>query len=545
MKRFIDDYNGERFNILIIGGGITGAAVAYEAASRGLSVALVEKSDFGGATSAATSKLIHGGLRYLSNGEIGLVRESLRERRNLENIAPNFVYPIPCLIGTYRGRGLMNGFYVLKAGMTLYDILSFDKGHTWDKSKSLPVCRTLSRDGVIRLEPGIIREGLTGGFLYYDCASLNPERLTLAFIKSALKYGARVANYAMVEDFVFSFENRVSGAVLYDLINRRRLVITANLVINCAGPWADILLDKALKKRSEHRIRRSEGIHLITKKIKVGRLIGARAPNGRHFFLFPWRNHTLIGTTDREYAGDPDEYRVTKESIMDFIGEINSSFGDSNLKYKDIIHAYGGLRPLVEKQVEGTYGSSRKYEIYDNRKDGIDGLITVEGGKYTTSRNLAEMVVNAAGKKMKWKLEKSIIKNKFLYGSEIEDMGSFLESVTGHDAGFSRETLEYLGKNYGTEYEAVLLLAAQDKSLGKQVNEDGEILAEVVYALRYEMAFTLKDIFFRRTGMGTLGYPGDKLVRAVGRIAARELKWDKARLKNEINEVKAVLSLPR
>ncbi|MGB4269834.1 MAG: FAD-dependent oxidoreductase, partial [Spirochaetota bacterium] len=220
MKRFIEQDTKENFDCIVIGGGITGAAVAYEAASRGLNVALLEKNDFGWATSAATSKLIHGGLRYLNYFEFGLVRESLRERRILENIAPNLVYPFPFMIPNY--NRLENNRWVLKIGMILYDILSYDKGFTWDKSKKIPMHFTLSKEKALQEEPNIHPEGLTAATVYYDCQSIFPERLTLAFIKSAVEYGAKVANYAEVVNFSYT-NNSITGVIVHDKLTNREV----------------------------------------------------------------------------------------------------------------------------------------------------------------------------------------------------------------------------------------------------------------------------------------------------------------------------------
>ena len=427
MKRFLETHKKENFDLVVIGGGITGAAVAYDAASRGLKVALLEKSDFGWATSSATSKLIHGGLRYLNNMEFGLVRASLRERRILENIAPNFVYPIPFMFPNY--DKLMNNKWIMKIGLTLYDILSFDKKHTWDKSKRIPNHKSYSRKKVMETEPGVRKEGLTGAAIFYDCQSIFPERLTLAFVKSAVKYGAQVANYAKVEEFLYTDGKKIAGVKVKDLLSGKSHEVRGTLTVNCGGPWADLVLGLAQKGNGNHQIRRSEGIHIITKKKVYNHAVTLMTPQGRHFFLVPWRGYSLIGTTDREYVGSPDEYRVTRESIEEFISEINSSFGDGNLRYEDVIFSYGGLRPLVDDQTAGTYSSSRKYEIYDNAADGFDGLITVEGGKYTTSRNLAQSVLAMIEKKLGRDLGPCMTDRMYLAGSKIEDMESFLAEV--------------------------------------------------------------------------------------------------------------------
>ena len=542
MKRFVESYDGLPFDLIVVGGGITGASVAYDAASRGLRVALLEKRDFGWATSAATSKLIHGGLRYLAHLEIGLVRESLRERRILENIAPNYVYPLPFLVPTY--EGIKNNKWLIETGMILYDILSFDKGHTWDKAKKLPGHHSLSREEALREVPGLRGEALTGASVYYDCLSLCPERLTLAFVKSAVKHGAHVANYAEVNEFLYGKDSSIMGVKVLDLIGGKEIEIEGKVTINCGGPWADIVLNKAERGQSSHSIRRSEGIHLITRPLVENHAVALMTSGGRHVFLIPWRGHTLIGTTDKEYVGDPDTYKVTRESVEDFLQEINSCFGDGALSFDDVLSAYGGLRPLVEDQVEGTYESSRKYEIYDNMEDGFDGLITVEGGKYTTSRGLAENALKLVGRKLGRKLHDPITDKEHLYGCEIEDIDEFLAGIQKDYPQFAPKTLEYLGRNYGTEFKEVLALADEDRELAEPVTHDGEVLAEVVYAIRNEMAYTLKDILLRRTGIGTLGNPGDDVVTRVGEIAARELGWNDERLAKELDKARRSLSLP-
>jgi len=542
MKRFIEENIKEQFDCIIIGGGITGAAVAYEAASRGLKVALCEKNDFGWATSSATSKLIHGGLRYLNYFEFGLVRESLRERRILENIAPNLVYPFPFMIPNY--NRLENNRWVLKIGMILYDILSYDKAFTWDKSKKIPMHFTLSKEKALKEEPNIRPEGLTAATVYYDCQSIFPERLTLAFIKSAVAYGAKVANYAEVVNFVYS-NNSIAGVIVHDKLTGREVTIKGTIIINCGGPWADIILKKAENGNAKHQIRRSEGIHIITKPMVNTYAVGLMPRKGRHFFLIPWRGYSLIGTTDKEYIGNPDEYKVTKQSIQELLDDVNSAFGDGNLTFKDIKFAYGGLRPLVEDQVEGTYQSSRRYEIYDNAQEGVNGLITVEGGKYTTSRNLAVNVMKLVEKKLQRKLLPSVTHTRYLAGCQIKDLKAFFNTVYSSYPSFKKNTLEVCAKYYGSEVDALMRIAQSNKKYREIVTHDGEILAEVTYAIRHEMARTLSDIVFRRTGICTAGNPGNDVLTLVAETAAKELKWNQKELNRQLKSVQQQLQLPK
>ncbi|MFA5399483.1 MAG: glycerol-3-phosphate dehydrogenase/oxidase [Dehalococcoidia bacterium] len=543
MKRFIESHNNATYDIIVIGGGITGAAVAYEAASRGLSVAMVEKGDFGAATSSATSKLIHGGLRYLANFEIGIVRESLRERRILENIAPNFVYPIPFIVPTYKNS--KDNQWILEPAMIIYDLLSYDKGFTWDRAKRIPQHRHLSRNRVLDLEPVVKAERLTGGIMFYDCASIIPERLTLAFIKSAVKFGAVVSNYSKVEDFTRE-TGKITGVVVRDLLNGKTVEIRGKMTINCAGPWADLVLDVAGGKPGSQHVRRSEGIHVITRSLTRKYVVGALTPNGRHCNILPWRGHSLLGTTDREFTGNPDDYRVTREKIEEFIGEINMSFGDSELvKYSDIKYAYGGLRPLVEDETVDVYKTSRKYEIYDNADDGLQGLITVEGGKYTTSRNLAENVLKTVMNKFGREYKKSITARNYLAGCDIKDMAAFIYSAKISSSDFSETAVDYLARIYGSEFNDVMQIARSDRKYAEPLNADGELPAQALYAVKNEMARTLTDIVLRRTGIGTLGNPGPKVLETVAGIAAGELKWDAARVDSELEKAAKALSVPK
>lgn len=543
MKRFFETPTHDKYDLIVIGGGITGVSVAYEAASQGLSVALFEKGDFGQATSAATSKLIHGGLRYLKNLEFGLVRESLTERKIWENIAPNFVYPLPFMVPTY--NNLKSNKFILFMGMFLYDILSYDKGWTWDKSKKLPLHKTISKKKTLQLEQCLKIKGLTGSSIYYDCQNINPERLTLAVLKSAIAKGATAANYARVSSFIEENGN-IKGVKVIDELTNKEHDIYASVTVNCAGPWADIVLNKAIaNSEKQHQIRRSEGIHIITKKLCNKHAVTVMTKDGRHIMLMPWRNYSLIGTTDKEYNGNPDDYRVSKASIQGLIDDLNENYGCEKIKYEDVLFAYGGLRPLVDDQTEGSYESSRKYEIYDNAKQGINGLITIEGGKYTTSRKLACQANKIIARKLGIKVSKTVTHKNYLAGSEIKDMDMFLGHLLLEFAEFGRETIEYMGKNYGQEAASIFNLAQQNQKLAEKVSHDGELLAEVEYAIDHEMALKLTDIFFRRTGIGTTGYPGDEIFNKVVDLASTKLGWDSQRTKQEIDSAMQFFVLPK
>jgi len=531
LRRYIEEPSCTRFNLVIVGGGITGAAVAYIATARGLSVALFEKKDYGGATSAATSKLIHGGLRYLANMEIRLVRESLRERRILGNIAPNFVYPLPFVLPNYK-RWKGNVWKIL-AGMYLYDLLSYDKKDTWDKSKQLQNHKIIGYRKTIRLEPNLKKENLRNSVYFFDYQSIFPERLTLAFIKSAAEYGAKVSNYSPVEGFIYNSEKRIIGVEVKDTFSGETKNVYADLIVNCGGTWADKILNLAAGKDFKaHKIKRSEGIHIITKKIAGNHVVSLQREDGGHMMIMPWRDHSLIGTTDKEYYGDPDEYRVSKESINDVIQAVNEYFGQK-ISFSDICHAYGGLRPLIDDQTKGSYQTSRKYEVYDNAVDGIEGMITVEGGKFTTSRSLGSEVLKLVSQKLNKPLLDSVSDNLYLSGCEIRDMKQFIIKQHLNYKDFSKKTIEYISRNYGTDSKVVFQIARDEPRYAEVISHDGEILAEIVYAIKYESAKTLRDIMLRRTGTGTLGNPGKEIITKITEIAAEMLKWDRIRIEEE------------
>lgn len=541
LKRYIEERGPDKFDLVIVGGGITGAAVAYIAAARGLSVALFEKKDYGGATSAATSKLIHGGLRYLANGELKLVRESLRERRILGNIAPNFVYPLPFIMPMYkRWRG---NIWKMLIGMFLYDLLSYDKKDTWDRSKKLQNHRLINHRKTIRVEPNLRMENLRNAFYFFDYQSIFPERLTLAFIKSATEYGASVSNYTPVEGFLFGEGRKITGVKVKDLFTGREKEVHADLVINCGGTWADKILGLAAGTDNLiHRVKRSEGIHIITKKIAGHHVVSLQKDDGGHMMIMPWREHSLIGTTDKEFTGDPDEYRVSMESIDEIIENVNTYYG-RKISREDIIHAYGGLRPLVDDETKGSYETSRKYEVYDNAADGIGGMITVEGGKYTTSRSLAREVLKMISEKLNKTLADSVSENLYLSGCEIRDMKQFMIRQHLNYKDFSRNTVEYVSRNYGTESQVVFRLARSNPRFAEVVTHDGEILAEVVYAIQYESAKTLRDIMLRRTGIGTLGNPGNAVIDKIATLAAGMMGWSEKRKEEEIASLIKVYDL--
>ncbi|MBI3395119.1 MAG: glycerol-3-phosphate dehydrogenase/oxidase, partial [Spirochaetia bacterium] len=343
-----DALNGT-YDIVVLGGGITGTAIAREAAVRGLSVCLVEKNDFGWSTSAATSKLLHGGLRYLEHYEFSLVRESLRERRILGCAAPHLIQPLPFILPIYKTS--RPGRYTYQAGLILYDLLSFERNWPMPPEKRIPAHRWLSKAQVIAQEPLVDPVDLKGGFQYYDYQSLWPERLTLAFIKTAVEAGAVVVNHAAVEDLETTREpsgrRRVTSVKVRDLLNKKLHHLRGRMFINASGPWTDIVLG-LVEKNPVAQLSRSKGVHLLTDSILgTGNGVIFRTRAGGHFFILPWMGSSLIGPTDAAYQGHPDHLAPEPSDVQELIDDVNAAIPGEPLKPSMIKHVVIGLRPLI------------------------------------------------------------------------------------------------------------------------------------------------------------------------------------------------------
>jgi glycerol-3-phosphate dehydrogenase len=532
-----------QYDLLIIGGGISGACVGWDASLRGLRVALVEKGDFGGATTSATSKLIHGGLRYLKNLEFGLVRESLRERKTLTQTAPHQIYPLPILFATYRKGPSRKR--PLKVAMMLYDLLSLDKSWGVPEDKRIASHRFLSREASLEAAPFLKQEGLTGSFLYYDCQNLFPERHCLSFLQSAATQGASIANYAEVIDLVIK-ENRLEGALVRDRVSGEEHVIRATVTANVSGPWADHLLGlcKGVEERS---VRRSKGIHIVTPALSAEYGVTVITGKRGHVFSLPWRGHSLIGITDTEFFGDPDDLTVTRKDIEDLLARVNRFFPGAQLAVQDVRYCYAGLRPIVDQDVEIVYDASRRYEIYDHEKDeGIQGMITVVGGKYTTSRHLAEQVVSIVTKKLKRPDPGCRTGRLPIYGGDIQDLPAYMEEATQRNPfGLPPATCEHLIRIYGTAYEELFPNLEVSPEAGQPICDAHlDVQAQIDRAVEREMCLTLSDLLLRRTGIGTLGDPGQECARRCAEKMGELLAWSPDRVDKELEAFYAEITVP-
>lgn len=554
MKRDIRFLSEEEYDLVIIGGGITGAGIARDAIMRGLSVILLEKGDFGSGTSSKTSKLVHGGFRYLKTLEFGMVWESLRERKNLLKLAPHLVRPLPNIIPCYKKSKMPK--WLIGLGMVAYEFLSrfpFGKNLSMPHDKKLPTFKSLSVKQILELEPDIQKENLQGGYLYYDCQMISPERLTLDILLDAQKTGACLANYTKIIQLIKEKKsNKITAVKALDLLTGKTHTIRGKVFVNATGPWSDLLLEN-LNENPPRKIIRSQGIHIITRNITNGHALILSTKKGRHFFILPWEGLSLIGTTDKIFEGSPDDYQVMLTEIREFIEEIKSAYPKANICEEDILFFYGGLRPLVETQTEvkvgyekkdnKSYKASRKYEVIDHGKiKGPVNLISSFGGKFTTSRKPAEKTVNIVLKKIGLPPKKNYSSLIPLFSGYFGNFDNFVNSIKYKykKHAFSEKTIEHLCKHYGEKIHQVIFLGINDPHLLCPIpKRENHIFAEVVYAVEFEMAQTLADVIFRRTAIGTVGNPGEETLRIIADIMGKPelLNWDDEKKKQEIDSV--------
>jgi glycerol-3-phosphate dehydrogenase len=496
MERNIGRFSKNTYDLLVVGGGINGAAIAHLAAKRGLKVALLEKGDFASGTSSKSTKLIHGGIRYLENLEVDLVYESLRERHIQLEAAPHLVKPLPFVIPVYEGD--KRPLWMMQFGVFLYDLLA-------GKYRVKPR-KNLTREEVINLEPGIEQKDLKGGVLYYD-AQMDDARLCLENVLMADRYGAHVANYVKAVSFVKE-NGRVAGVRAHDMLGIKEFDVRAKRVICAAGPWTNGLLRLDVSN-AKKKVRTTKGIHIIYKGeiSKHAVLIGSQSDR-RIFFVIPWMGNSLIGTTDTDYASSPDAVKVEQEDIDYLARESKRIFPGLDFSKDKILSTFAGLRPLIRKG-----GSprkvSRKHLFYTSQS----GVIFVVGGKYTTYRKVAEDCMN--------RIHRIYEKETFtVYGS-----GAIAEraEIVAARLGLEREVVQSLMDLYGSRYKDVLKLVEKDPSLKEKVSENPPVIkAQLVYSVEAEMARTVEDIIDRRLSLVFRGPVSAKTVAAIQGILPRK-----------------------
>ncbi len=509
------------FDVLVIGGGINGAAIARDAALRGMRVGLFEKGDFGSGTTQYSSRLIHGGLRYLEQFQVDLVFEALQEREHLLRIAPHLVRPLEFLLPIYLHS--TRPYWYTRLGLIGYDVLSF--------LKSLPNHTALSSPEAVRLiEPGIQAEGLVGGFTYYDCQAPFPERLTLATLKSAEALGARVRNYHEVVSITVE-NGRVGPVRVKDLLHGKTTTHTAQHVINASGPWVDVVNGR-LTKRLTRQIGGTKGSHIVVPPWRGAptRSVYIEARKDRRpIFIIPWRGSVLIGTTDIPYEDSLDAVFPTREEVEYFLAEANALFPAARLTPASVLHAYAGVRPLPVVRREAPGDIPRSHIIRDHAEDGVAGFYSVVSGKITTHRSLAKEMVDRISRK------RCATHKTPVWGGETGGLERYKKRHVPRirKKGFTKQQAEYFIDMFGASYP-LMLRFARGKWRRRVSRDHPDILAEVVYCIEHEHVRRLDDFFQRRTGIGSGKGQGLDAVEVVAAVLGDRLGWSEARKRREI-----------
>lgn len=542
MTRDLEAMASRQHDLLIIGGGITGVCIARDAALRGLKVALVEKKDFSHGTSAASSKLIHGGLRYLAKGDIGLVRESLRERRIWENIAPHMVDPLPMIMPNY-SKGF-KGKLMMSVALSLYDWIAWDRNRVNDPDKKIPAHRTLNVSKAMEFEPSLKEEGMTAANVYFDCQTFAPERIVFECLQEAVSHDAMVANYAEVTGFLREGDE-IKGVTVTDILangESSTFDIRATMTVNAAGPWAIDLLGLIEGHKPFAKLIGAKGIHLITRQLSSPHAIAMATRAGGHFFILPWRNHSIIGTTDTYFGGKNDEVGVSEKDIEDFLTVVNDEMPSLQLTRKDVLHFYAGIRPLVDSTPdddtdnENTYDASRASEVMDHQEiDGLKGLLSALGGKWTTSRHVAETIVDKVVAINSFTTAQSTTEFKSLWGGDTGLFKPFVKAKQAQYRQLDEETVAYMCKSYGSRIDELMTYVESTPELADPLSSSTpEIGAQIKRAVVEEMAVCLEDAVFRRTGLGTLGHPGVSALAKAADIMGDELGWTETQKSQQI-----------
>ena len=550
------------FDVAIVGGGITGACLAHDATLRGLSVALIERDDFGHATSAASSKLLHGGIRYLQQARLDKVRESARERARLHRIAPHLTRWVPFLIPTQ--RGLLRGRSSLRCGMWCYEQLTRREDRVLrDPTKRAPRGGFHSRADLVRLVPALAaRPEVTGAQVLWESHVYSTERMTLAFVKTAAHGGAVVANY-VAADGLLRMRDRVEGVRAVDQLTGDRFDIRARFVVNAAGPWISTLNERLKVGRLKTSVRGfSKGAHIVTRQVTdtfaLALSTGRRSSTlvdrgGRHIFVIPWRARSLIGTSDRPFDGRLDQVRPLEDDILDLLDDVRHALPGVELTRADVSHAYAGLYPLTARALRAdVYQGTGDYQVIDHgHTGGSDGVVSVLGAKYTTARGLAESAMDVVCRRLGRRTAPCRTDSSALVGGDIDDLERFTEETVARYTGrLDRATVRHLISHYGTEAGAVVAAGERvdtpHRALLQPLCPDRETTgAEVRYAVDEEMAVTLADVVFRRTALGTIGDPGRACLDDVAGIMAPTLGWTAARREQQIRQTQTLFPIPK
>jgi glycerol-3-phosphate dehydrogenase len=529
VKRNISSIGNQVFDLIVIGGGIIGAGVARDAALRGLSVLLLEKEDFACGTTSRSTRLIHGGLRYLRMLDFKLVKQDLAEREILLKIAPHLVHRLEFVIPLLKSAP----FYRLSLppGLWLYNRFSH--------GASLPKSHHLSAKETTDLEPSLKNTaGLAGAYLYYDAQVAYAERLCIENLTDAATRGAVIINHAPVTGLVFK-DNIMSGVRIKDELSGEEFQANGRIILNATGPWTDKILHQFTAGRA-YTIRKTKGVHLLTDKISNNALVLFAKSDGRLFFVIPWLDRSLVGTTDTDYKADIDKVYADKSDVDYLVSELGHYFPD--FKREKIDSTYASLRPLVPRSNKSASDNSRAHRLVDHeQQDGVKGLLSILGGKNTAYRGIAEEAVNLVVKKL-GRDEICTTSTTPLPGAPAVILKE--QEKMARSKNLPLATVAHLASIYGSSIGKVLKYIDEDKKLGAPISGSGpDVLAQIKHAVHAEQASRVSDFMLRRSLIGLRPDQGLDAVDTVAREMAALLGWNSIQVQKQITDFRTKTAL--
>lgn len=545
MQRDLRRLADSKFDVIVVGAGFYGVTTAWDAAQRGLSVAIIDKDDFGAATSFNNLKTLHGGLRSLQAMNFSQMRLFIRERRALARILPHLVRPLPFIVPTTRHP--KRSALLMRLALAINDAVARDRNEGLsDPGMHLPNGRIVSREEALRLNPIVAPEGVTGGAIWYDYQMISTDRVTLSFLLSAVDAGACAVNYLQATRFLQQ-NGRVTGVRVEDRLTNEAFAVRGSVVINAAGPWAaHLLAGLPAASQGTPPPRLSRAMNLVTRKVVNDHACGGLV-NGRYLFMVPWRDVSMLGTSHDAHEGAADQLKVSRWDLEAFLKDAREAFPHAGLTTADVRLIHRGLLPMVSG--DGPHVKLlRESQVVDHAQHGLPGLVSMFGVRYTTARYTAERAVDAAFRAMGHETPPPCRTAETpLQGGSITRMDSFLKAVMLRDIdGIPPDSLKRIATLYGTGYDQVLQIARDLPDLARPLGRDCQVLgAEILYAARREMALKLSDALIRRTEAGAAGHPGSDAIEQAAAIMAKELGWDEWRMRNEVGEVEAFFRLPR
>ena len=534
-----------KFDVIVVGAGFYGVTAAWDAAQRGLSVAIIDKDDFGAATSFNNLKTLHGGLRSLATMNFKQMRLFIRERRALARIVPHLVRPLPFVVATTRHP--LRSSLAWRLLLATNDVISRDRNlGLVDPGTHLPPSQIISREELLRLNPVVSPKGVTGGAIWYDYQMLSTDRVTLSFLLSAVDAGAAAANYVQANRFL-RINGRVAGVKAEDRLTGEIFDIRAKVVVNAAGPWAaSLLADLPQAAQGAPPPRLSRAMNVVTRKLVNDHACGG-VVGGRYLFIVPWRDVSMLGTSHDAHDGSPDQLKVSRWDLEAFLKDAREAFPHAGLAAGDVRLVHRGLLPMVSG--EGSrVNLLRESQVVDHSRHGLPGLVSVFGVRYTTARHTACATVDTVFRTLGYATPPPCRTAETpLLGGSMAHVDNFLKAVLLRDVGdIGPDTLRRIASTYGTGYDRVLQMARDVPALGRPLGRSCDVLgAEILYAARQEMALKLGDAVIRRTEAGAAGHPGTDALEMAAAIMAKAHGWDEWRMRNEVAEVEAFYHLPR